>query len=138
MRLPRMTTQRWMVVALIVGLAMGGVVSVYRLKRRRDSSLSLLRYHGEAERLYVQYERSWRDSLQHTERMLNVLEDGVRRAGDDDALELKLFRRAAERERRYAADAARAHAYHAAMAHKYERAARYPWLPVEPDPPKLE
>ena len=91
-----------MVVALIVGLAMGGIVGVYRLKRRHDFSLSLLRYHGAAERLYVQYERSWRDSLQQTERMLNVLEDGARRAGDDDALELKLFRRAAERERRYA------------------------------------
>jgi hypothetical protein len=23
---------------------------------------------------------------------------------------------------------------HAALAHKWERAARYPWLPVEPDP----
>jgi hypothetical protein len=31
-------------------------------------------------------------------------------------------------------------AYHAAMRSKYERAARCPWLPVEPDPPvpKLE
>lgn len=27
-------------------------------------------------------------------------------------------------------------AYHAAMARKYRRAARYPWLPVEPDPPE--
>ena len=26
-------------------------------------------------------------------------------------------------------------AYHAAMARKYEHAARYPWLPVAPDPP---
>jgi hypothetical protein len=25
--------------------------------------------------------------------------------------------------------------YHAQLARKYERAARYPWLPVEPDPP---
>jgi len=25
--------------------------------------------------------------------------------------------------------------YDAAMARKYRRAARYPWLPVEPDPP---
>jgi hypothetical protein len=25
--------------------------------------------------------------------------------------------------------------FHARMAEKYERAARYPWLPVEPDPP---
>jgi hypothetical protein len=26
--------------------------------------------------------------------------------------------------------------YHDAMRIKYERAARYPWLPIEPDPPK--
>jgi hypothetical protein len=26
--------------------------------------------------------------------------------------------------------------HHAAMARKYERAARYPWLPVAPDPPE--
>jgi hypothetical protein len=25
--------------------------------------------------------------------------------------------------------------YHVNLAHKYGRAARYPWLPVEPDPP---
>jgi hypothetical protein len=31
--------------------------------------------------------------------------------------------------------AARA-AYHTALVQKYERAARYPWLPVEPDPPE--
>jgi hypothetical protein len=28
--------------------------------------------------------------------------------------------------------------YHHAMKWKYERAARYPWLPVEPDPPEPE
>jgi hypothetical protein len=28
--------------------------------------------------------------------------------------------------------------YHATLAVKYEHAARYPWLPVEPDPPPPE
>lgn len=28
--------------------------------------------------------------------------------------------------------------YYAALQAKYERAARYPWLPVEPDPPMPE
>lgn len=27
-------------------------------------------------------------------------------------------------------------AYHTSLRQKYERAARYPWLPVEPDPPE--
>jgi hypothetical protein len=26
--------------------------------------------------------------------------------------------------------------HHTAMAHKYEHAARYLWLPIEPDPPE--
>jgi hypothetical protein len=29
-------------------------------------------------------------------------------------------------------------AYHAALKAKYERAARYPWLPIAPDPPEPE
>jgi hypothetical protein len=32
----------------------------------------------------------------------------------------------------------RLEAYHAAMTAKYEHAARYPWLPVAPDPPEPE
>ena len=38
-----------------------------------------------------------------------------------------------EKERRWAALATRRMAYHTAMVRKYQRAARYPWLPVEPD-----
>jgi len=30
----------------------------------------------------------------------------------------------------------RFHAYHQAMREKWERAARFPWLPVAPDPPE--
>ncbi|WP_210420100.1 hypothetical protein [Aquisphaera giovannonii] len=26
--------------------------------------------------------------------------------------------------------------YHAAMAYKYRHVARFPWLPIEPDPPE--
>jgi hypothetical protein len=33
---------------------------------------------------------------------------------------------------------ARRIAYHESMMEKYARAARYPWLPVEPDPPEPE
>ena len=36
----------------------------------------------------------------------------------------------------FSADAAEKAAYDAALARKYQRAARYPWLPVEPDPPQ--
>jgi hypothetical protein len=38
MRLPRirMTTRRWMIAVAAIGLAMGGIVGVYRLKQRYD------------------------------------------------------------------------------------------------------
>ncbi len=36
MRLPRMTTRRWMVVVMVVGLVMGGIIGGIRLKRRHD------------------------------------------------------------------------------------------------------
>jgi hypothetical protein len=40
------------------------------------------------------------------------------------------------RSRRFTAQAVAKH--EAALCRKYERAARYPWLPLEPDPPELE
>lgn len=46
---------------------------------------------------------------------------------------------AAEREAREVGDTCQASVdYHAAMRAKYERAARYPWLPVAPDPPEQD
>ena len=40
-----------------------------------------------------------------------------------------------ERSRQDVAGMTRGWAYHTAMVRKYRHAARYPWLPVEPDPP---
>ena len=37
---------------------------------------------------------------------------------------------------KYAKDYEKGAAYHSLMWQKYDRAARYPWLSVEPDPPK--
>ena len=46
----------------------------------------------------------------------------------------------AARHREGAAASAKVAAYHAGMRDKYNRVARYPWLPVEPDPqsPEIE
>ena len=44
-----------------------------------------------------------------------------------------------DRNRRRAGwNSARLLEYHARMAEKYDRAARFPWLPVAPDPPEPE
>ncbi len=135
MRLPRMTTRRWMVAVAVMGLLMGGVVGGVRLKRRHDYFLNLVEFHLQLERQYVPWERAARNSLQQSDLTLNFLE-AARHAESNDGVELGILRPAVEWERQSATRFAQAIAYHAAMARKYRRAARYPWLPVEPDPPE--
>ena len=135
MRLPRMTTRRWMVAVAVMGLLMGGVVGGVRLKRRHDYFLNLVEFHVQLERQYVPWECAARNSLQQSDLTLNFLE-AARHAESNDGVELGILRPAVEWERQSATRFAQAIAYHAAMARKYRHAARYPWLPVEPDPPE--
>lgn len=118
MRWPRMTMRRWIVTVLVAGLLLGGIVGSYRLKRRRDSFLAHLRYHVQTVNVWERQERTVRHLAQLGE--------------EDNEPDF------AEHERFTAGQIARRVAYHAAMARKYRRAARYPWLPVEPDPPEPE
>ena len=94
MRMPRMTTRRWLIAVLVLGLGMGAMVGGVRLKRRRDSFLARARFHAQTEAACREAGRPAPDP------------------SDWPIIE-----------------------YDAAMARKYRRAARYPWLPVEPDPP---
>ena len=52
MRLPWMTTRRWMVVVAVVGLVMGAIVGGVRLKQRKDRLLSRMRYHVQCKRYW--------------------------------------------------------------------------------------
>jgi hypothetical protein len=104
MRLPRMTTRRWMVAVAVVALVLGAV----QLKRRRDDLLSGAQSHAQVEQKWRQWEALERRALQ---------------AGEVDA------------NPSLAAWVARRISYHRTMARKYRHAARFPWLPVGPDPP---
>jgi hypothetical protein len=90
MRLPRMTTRRWMIVVAILAVGLADVGRRRHLALRQRAA-----YHEKIERLVT-----------------------------DTAP--KLPANAAIRDR------------HARLKEKYWRAARYPWLPVEPDPPEPE
>jgi hypothetical protein len=96
MRLPRMTTRRWMIAVAGFGLAMGGAAYAVRLAHRRAY------YHSLAVNLRMAEQScrspSYRDAVQDL--------TAAKHLGQ--------------------------------LAEKYERAARYPWLPVEPDPPEPE
>jgi hypothetical protein len=114
MRLPRMTTRRWMVAVAVIGLLVGGGV---RLKRRRDYFLSLARSHAQKMPSSTAEGKALRSRFGSTSGM----------GGEETVLLSRDFDRMMNR-----AD------HHSALRRKYEHAARYPWLPVEPEPPEPE
>jgi hypothetical protein len=115
MPLPQMTTRRWMIAVAVVALSMGGIVEFVRLKRRSDDLTVRAQDHARRASFYHLYTPGVDEHLRAT------LEPQERSAVEDRKTRLLGVI-----------------AYHEAMARKYDRAARYPWLPVEPDPPEPE
>jgi hypothetical protein len=105
MRLPRMTTRRWMIVVAITAVGFGTGLLIER--SRSYAALCALHTDGEKEcrRIVEAFEGNhldpaiWRDAITFARRCRRLLP------------------------------------YHAALKRKYQRAARCPWLPVEPDLP---
>jgi hypothetical protein len=132
MRLPRMTTRRWMIVVMVVGLVMGAIIGGIRLKRRHEDFLYRAQRHENSMILLRMIRGRWpgptrtvsRSLLERTFAEKPELLEGI--AAYEQAIALA-EQRIAWLERRIS--------YNAAMARKYRHAARYPWLPIEPDPP---
>ena len=114
MRLPRMTMRRWMMAVAAIGLMIGGGVL---LKQRRDYFLSLAQSHQKEVASSTARGTALKSRFGGTPGMTA---EEILRLHDD-------YERMMDR-----AD------HHASLARKYEEAARYPWLPVEPDPPEPE
>ena len=112
MRLPRMTTRRWMIAVAVVAILLGAGLETgrrsFRFARLSDchSNAALECFHA-----------------------LMTL-GGWPPPQDPSPAELG-------RVRNLYRVRALVH-YHSALTQKYERAARYPWLPVAPDPPEPE
>ena len=163
MRLPRMTTRRWMIVAAAIALALGG----HRLKQRRAACLMRATWHAGAEAyhrrlsvkpstrtdLRVEADQEATTSPAPSAELDRVIEQEFglppersnRPEGDDRFREAQARHYALADKMRKLVDGFRGkqskyHAkqadYHASLARKYERAARYPWLSVAPDPPE--
>ena len=98
MRLPRMTTRRWMVAVAVVAVACAATIALMERSRR---FAHIARHHAGA---------------------LPVISYVDIVSGDETRLS---WGRCVT-------------SWHAQMAKKYQYAARYPWLPVEPDPPRPE
>ena len=136
MRMPRMTTRRWMIVVAIVGLLMSVRCPAQAKAEPPSVSSSISRAAG-----------GFRSEVGES-RKTNLF--GVPRA-DRRAREARALQRSRARSISLGGpeirlDQSRSNlarwtnriAYYAAMTHKYQYAARYPWLPVEPDPPEPE
>jgi hypothetical protein len=144
MRLPRLrfTVRRLMLVVAIAGLIMGGGVSGHRM-------WELSRYyagHAQSSKAQERYCRGSADlymyAAQRTEETARLLTAVVSTRGlarkslrsegySDESVQWR-----AVGLRKLAADRASKAVELGAQARKYDRAARYPWLPVEPDRPE--
>jgi hypothetical protein len=146
MRLPasRFTLRRMMAALAALALLLGGARAFVRLRELSRRYTAIAQRH---------YEREWvhRDGAasftRNSERVSGYAEDEERKlhgaAGDEGpgrrALAwAKIHRADARRYRAIASAATKAARYHAALVAKYRRAARFPWLPVDPDPPEPE
>ena len=112
MRLPRMTMWRWLLVVAAIGLMIGGGIL---LKQRRDYFRSLVQSHQK--------------EVDASNARGNGLKARIGRTSETDREEILRLHRDYER----MTDRAE---HHSLLVRKYERAARYPWLLVEPDPPE--
>ncbi len=138
MRVPRFRfTMRWLLVAVAIVALVCGAEALRRRRsiyRREQSAWSRLK--NWAARDVERYDRWEEQSLRGMREMQALYErfrelDGARRARDES-------RRQSEEAAEYHGRAVRERAliqYYSRMEAKYERAARYPWLPVTPDPP---
>jgi hypothetical protein len=118
MRFPlRLTTRRWMLAILILGLLLGPGAEVVRLmtmsRRFRQGAIAC---------------RKIADRSRNTAAMLARDRN---EAGGDDVKVRQWLQAGEERWIRYGD-------HYSRLAPKYDRAARYPWLPLEPDPPAPE
>ena len=113
MRFPRMTTRRWMAAVAVVAVML--------------AAAALFRRH-----------LSLRERGDYHERRERVQADRVRALGDLALALADTSPEAAARERAHAAFEAEIRDRHARLKDKYRRAARYPWLAIEPDPPEPE
>jgi hypothetical protein len=102
-----MTTRRWMIVVAVAAL----IMTRAEVRRRQNEFQRLAAHHKK-------------------ERSLIVAGRG-RKSGD-----IEIWLRHDPSKNSWRLSSVWKAVYHSRMREKYERAARYPWLPVEPDPPE--
>ncbi len=124
-----------MIVMAVVGLVMGGIVGVIRVQRRREHFRSLAGRYTALESLYLRRAQRLAAVIKLTTQELDVFEKHPPVSGPSVVEQARSLLREDQDSQ---AACARTLAHYARLKGKYEYAARYPWLSVEPDPPKPE
>ena len=113
MRLPRMTMRRWMIAVALIATGLGACEVARRRQRYRQLAAMLAR------------------------RELGEVADLSAKAFTGPGCVIDLVVDPETAELPAALEGSRQRAlYYRRMSRKYKLAARYPWLPVEPDPPE--
>jgi hypothetical protein len=133
-----MTMRRWMVSVTIVALVMVAAIGGARFKRCRDSLVVHAQFNAHLKIAFMSQEANYRKFLEAHERIQKAGEYLHRMSGSDGRAHPNQLVPLLDEQRRIVAGLVRKISYHESLARRYERAARYPWLPVEPDPPEPE
>jgi hypothetical protein len=125
MRLPRITTRRWVVLIVIVAVSLLGAMEVLGIREGRTRYQGLADDHARQAVLELSYSR-----VDPTSKKVQHVSDG-RETGtilfrNDDKASWPHIRELRLREARW----------HFLLEQKYREAALAPWLPVSPDPPR--
>jgi hypothetical protein len=140
MRLPRMRLRVWIALVLVTALVLAGGIwgrkmAVYRLKAQSHAADELSE--GLALRLLQGPPPDIRRLTNDLASQPGSRDLLVEWNGQPLDIEVSPIANYPSVGVRREADAcAERIAYHSRMRRKYERAARFPWLPVEPDPPE--
>lgn len=119
MRMPRMTTRRWMMAVLLAALGLSG----WETERRRQAYRARATLLGRTE-LRCKIEVCLATDAIEADGCCIAIPEGF------DPMTAKLPVAAEKYRRRFA--------YYRHLRQKYEAASWHPWLPVEPDPPEPE
>jgi hypothetical protein len=130
----RMTSRRWMVVVAFIGLVLGGV----QVKRQHDHLSARFRTHARMEE-FLRRANAFMREAERREGPYHGIDRPVRGyepIGSASSIEHERMDTLRMQRHRNPVAWSRMVDYHAEMARKYGRAASYPWLVVEPDPPE--
>jgi hypothetical protein len=135
MRLPRLrfTARRLMVVVAFAGFVMGGGVWGYRMWLLAR----VYAFEAPRQRIFERACRAFEASMLELAEGIGEVPPRSRLKSSDQRLPIEVDRQNAALVANYRQDAAQCALlaeYYAAIARRHERAARYPWLAVEPDP----